>query len=150
MKPNVDSVACFFLAVIWTAALSLGADQAGGISDDTTPFTYTLWKHKFDRVGRTSFTLEVKPKRTESEVTAMCELRDGQDIIGRFPLGNVNAQEAGAPVRFRVACLANAYIDHSRIRVEIQEKGTLKHVGSLQIYLRDAVPEPANPKDRKP
>lgn len=43
----------FFLALIWTAALPLGAHQAAGISDETTPVTYTLWKHEFGGANRT-------------------------------------------------------------------------------------------------
>jgi len=44
-------------------------------------------------------------------------------------------------VRFRINCLANAYINKSTIRVEIREKKTHKDVGVLEISLRDAVLE---------
>ena len=141
MKRILSSVACLSLALIYTATLLLGADQDASVSDENTPCTYTLSKHEFESARRTSFTLEVSPKRADVVVTALCELQDEQQGIGRFPLGNVNTNVADAPVRFIVACLANAYIDKSTLLVEIREKETDVYVGSLKLSLRDAVPE---------
>ena len=72
---------------------------------------------------------------------AVCLIQDEQQTIGRFPLGNVNADAADGAVKFRIACLANGFIKKSTIRVEIREKKTNKHVRALELSLRDAVPE---------
>jgi len=142
MKHILGSVTCVALAAICSAALLRGDDEASGTSNQSAPYNYKFSKHEFSTAGRTNFTLDVTLKRPDLVVAAWCDLRDEQQQgIGRFSLGNVNAHDADAPVRFRINCLANAYINKSTIRVEIREKKTNKHVGVLEISLRDAVPE---------
>lgn len=141
MKRILASVACLSLAAIYAATLLLGADQKTGISDEDNPCTYTLSKHEFGGASRTSFTLDVKPKRADVAVTALCELEDEQQAIGKFWLGNLNSNVDDAPVRFFIGCLANTCIDKSTIRVVIREEKTTEYVGSFKISLRDAVPE---------
>ncbi len=124
-------------------SLATYAAEPSGRAETNTFCTYTLSKHEFVSAGRTSFTLDVNPKRTDTVVTALCELHDEQQGIGRFPLGNVNSNVADSPVRFLVVCLANAYIDKTKIRVEIRDEKTKKNVGVLELSLRDAVAKTA-------
>jgi hypothetical protein len=128
-------------ATISSWALLLRAEEASGIADDKTPYTYKFSKREFGSARRTSFTLDVKPSLPDLMVVAECFLQDEQQTIGRFPLGNVNADTTDAGVKFRINCLANGFIKKSTIRVEIREKKTNKHVRALELSLRDAVPE---------
>ena len=150
MKRILGWVICLVVAMIYSKALLLSADEATGIADEKTPYTYKISKHEFGGVGRTSFTLDVKPSRPDLMVLAECYLLDEQQSIGRFPLGNVNADVADAAVKFRINCLANGFIKRSTIRVEIREKKTKKHVRALEISLRDAVPEVVGTSGREP
>ena len=143
MKRMLGSVICLGLATICSAALLLGADDATGVADGKNPCTYKLSKLEFNSAGRTTFTLDVKPKRPDLVVTAWCTLQDEQQSIGRFALGNVQADAADGAVKFRIACLAKAYIDKSTIRVEIRDKKTNQQVAALELFLRDAVPAEA-------
>ena len=141
MKRFLGWVICWGLATICSATLLLGAEEATDIADDKTPCTYKFSKHEFVGVPRTSFILVVKPNRSDLIVQAECKIEDEQQSIGRFPLANINPDVADAAVKFRISCLANAYIEKSMIRVEIREKKTNKQVRVLEISLRDAVSE---------
>jgi hypothetical protein len=126
MKRILGWILCLVVATIFSGALLLRAEEAPGIADEKTPYMYKFSKREFESVGRTSFTLEVKPSRPDLMVVAVCFLQDEQQTTGRFPLGNVNA---------------DGFIKKSTIRVEIREKQTNKHVRALELSLQDAVPE---------
>lgn len=142
MKRILRSVTCIVFAAFCSAALLHGDEEAAGPSKQKTPYTYKFTKHEFNSASRTNFNLDVTLNRPDLVVTAWCDLRDDQQQpIGRFALANANAHDADAPVRFHIKCLAKPYIDKSTLRVEIREKKTNKHVGVLEVPLRDAVAE---------
>lgn len=142
MKRILGSVTCLALAAIGSVALLRGNDEASETSKQSTPYSYKFSKHGFGTAGRTNFNLDVTLSRPDLIVAAVCDVRDEkQQGIGRFSLGNVNADDADAPVRFRISCLANTYINKSTIRVEIRERKTKKHIGVLEVSLRDAEPK---------
>lgn len=151
MKLIRGVVACIGLVGLFSAAFLLGDDESSDLLKPGTPFSYKLSKREFNGpAGRTTFTLDVTPVRPHFAVTAVCMLHGEQQSIGRFPLGNVNADVADAPSRFRVICLANEFIDKSLIRIEVRDGKDPRQVRALEIALREAAPEAASTSVERP
>ena len=135
-------VVCLGAVTLCTAVFLFGDDAPSGKANPEELFSYKFSKHVIGQSGRITISLEVKPNRRDLVVSAVCSVRNEKQGIGQFPLGNVNANVVDAPVRFRIMCLDDSFIDKSTIRLEILDAKTNKQVGGIDaLSLRDAVPE---------